>query len=79
MGLRKDKTVKSEVESLQKLNHPNIIKIFDVQESAEYVKRNGTCKNVTYMALELAQGGELFDYVANTGVFSEQVSRYYFQ
>lgn len=28
--------------------------------------------------LELAAGGELFDYVANTGPFSHQVARSYF-
>lgn len=28
--------------------------------------------------LELASGGELFDFVAQTGAFSESVARYYF-
>jgi len=31
------------------------------------------------MALELATGGEIFDYVANTGPFKEDVARYYFK
>lgn len=35
-------------------------------------------KNVMYMAMELANGGELFEYVANTGKFSEEVCRTYF-
>jgi len=33
---------------------------------------------VSYIALEIAEKGELFDFVANTGSFSEIVSRYYF-
>jgi hypothetical protein len=28
--------------------------------------------------MELAEGGELFEYVANTGPFSPKVCRYYF-
>jgi len=79
MGLRKDKTIKSEVDSLSNLSHPNIIAIYDVQENSEWVMRDGSCKTVTFISLELAEGGELFDYVANTGVFSEGVARYYFR
>jgi len=59
-----DKTVKSECNSLTQLQHPNIIKIYDIKENAKYVKKDGSSKKVTYMALELAEGGELFDYVA---------------
>lgn len=31
------------------------------------------------MALELCQGGELFDFIAQTGRFEEPVARYYFK
>lgn len=31
------------------------------------------------MALELAENGELFEFVSATGPFSEPVARYYFQ
>lgn len=37
-----------------------------------------TKKNVIYIELEFAEGGTLFDYVANTKPFSEEVCRYYF-
>jgi serine/threonine protein kinase len=30
------------------------------------------------LALELAKGGELFDYISQTGEFSEDVARYFF-
>ena len=34
---------------------------------------------MAYAVVELAQGGEIFDYVAETGRFSEKVSRYFFR
>ena len=34
---------------------------------------------MTYIALELAQGGELFDFIAHAGAFSEPQARYYFK
>jgi len=34
---------------------------------------------VAYVALELVTGGELFDWVSNSGEFSEDVARYYFK
>lgn len=33
---------------------------------------------MTYILIELAEGGELFDYVANTGHYSYEVARTYF-
>ena len=40
---------------------------------------NGTKKNVTYIVLELAGGGELFDFIAQSGKFTESIARYYFK
>ena len=34
-----------------------------------YVKDSGKVRNVSYIILELAQGGEVFDYIANSGRF----------
>ena len=41
------------------------------------VKSNGESVPVAYIAQEAIQGGELFDYVANSGAFSEPICRYY--
>jgi len=41
-------------------------------------KRGGVKEPVIYIVLELAPGGELFDYVATTGRFSEPIARFYF-
>ena len=42
-------------------------------------KENGKKENVIYIVLELATGGELFDYVATTGRFDEKIARFYFR
>jgi len=42
-------------------------------------KSNGKKEAVIYIVLELAAGGELFDYVATTGRFSEPIARFYFK
>lgn len=35
-------------------------------------------KKVDYMVLDLALGGELFDFISNTGAFDEKFARHYF-
>ena len=44
----------------------------------EYPYSSGA-KDVNYIVLEIAERGELFDFVANTGAFSEHVARYFFK
>ena len=34
---------------------------------------------VNYLVLEIAEGGELFDFVAETGAFTEREDRYFFK
>ena len=45
----------------------------------ERVKTNGERKAVIYIVYELLSGGELFDFIAETGPFSEEVSRFFFK
>lgn len=70
--------VKNEVEIMKNLKHQNIVNLIDYNGSAEYKQANGSSAPVFYLALELANGGELFDFIAQTGKFSEDVARYYF-
>lgn len=70
--------VMNEVEVMKNLSHPNIVNLLDFNDTAEYCKPNGVKAAVFYLALELANGGELFDFIAQTGKFSEKVARYYF-
>lgn len=61
------------------LSHPNIIKIYDCKKGSTLNKRNNSTKTIDYLAIELAENGELFDYIAETGRFSEREARYYFR
>jgi len=55
------KMMKNEIEILKIADHPNIIKIFEVTEDEEDLN----------IVMELCEGGELFEYIANNGTFTE--------
>lgn len=72
-------TFKNEVEIMQELTHPYIINMLTFSDEGVLKNPGGkTRENLIYLTLELASGGELFDFIAQTGSFSEPVARYYF-
>ena len=72
-------TFKTEIEIMSEISHPNIINMLSNSTEGSLRDTNGATKeNVIYLTLELASGGELFDFIAQTGSFSEPVARYYF-
>lgn len=77
-----DKTkelVMAEVEALRNMTqHMNVIQILEYGYG-EYQKTSGKKRDCSYIVLELAQGGELFDFVSISGKFSEPMARHYFQ
>jgi len=68
--------MRQEVDRMQMLNHPNILKVI-TSGFGEHKKRSGEIRNVNYVVTELVDGGDLFDYIAMPGAFSETVARYY--
>lgn len=68
----------NEAEIHSKLKHINIVELKDFSDTCEEKRASGKSREVFYLALELAKGGELFDFIAQTGAFSEPVARYYF-
>ena len=60
----KESMIQSEIEILKKVEHPNIIKLFDIFESTDKI----------YLVMELVTGGELFDSIVERGKYSEQDS-----
>jgi len=71
--------VMTEVNTMAELHHPNIVNLLEHSKDAFVEKEDGTKVPVICIALELATGGELFDYVALTGRFDEQTARFYFR
>ena len=74
-----EKVFNSEIEILKKINHPNIICIKD--GSKKLIKKpNHTQKLVSFIVLELADNGELFDYMSLPKKrFGEDYGRYLFK
>jgi len=71
--------VMTEVQTMANLSHPNIVNLIEYHKDGVLEKANGSKKSVIYIVLELATGGELFDYVATTGKFEEKIARFYFK
>jgi serine/threonine protein kinase len=51
----------TEIESLKVLQHPNIVKLYDVYTTATKI----------YIVMEFMPGGELFDYITQKGTLNE--------
>jgi serine/threonine protein kinase len=51
-----------EIDALRKLNHPSIIRLYDVYITLDKI----------YIIMELMEGGELFDYVVQKGTLTEE-------
>jgi len=68
----------NEVNVMKDLDHPNILKLIDYKTEAKAVRTDGSKLKLKYMVIEYAEGGELFDYIAETGRFSEKNARYFF-
>lgn len=47
---------------MRKLDHENIIKLYEVHESESYI----------YLVLELLRGGELFERIVKKGIYTEK-------
>lgn len=67
------KQVESEIDAMKKITHKNVIQLVDFTLDMVYKK-----KNIILVVLELAPGGELFEYLSFTGAFEEPLARSYF-
>ncbi|KAE9350911.1 hypothetical protein PF008_g6198 [Phytophthora fragariae] len=68
-----------EVEAMSRVSHANVLRLLSVHDDVPYPKKDGSSKQVIVIVLELATGGELFDFMMYTGCFSENIARAYFQ
>jgi len=72
------KQVEREVTAMKKLTHANILAMKEVDWDATYKKKSGKEVKIILVVLELATGGELFEFLSYSGFFEESVARTYF-
>jgi serine/threonine protein kinase len=71
--------IMNEVEKLAALKHPYVLNILETCKQGEMTKENGEVKQVIYVVLDLASGGELFDFLMEDGKFPQEIARYFFK
>ncbi|CAM9371827.1 unnamed protein product [Phaeothamnion confervicola] len=70
--------IQREVTALRRIQHPNVLRLQDVVEGALLPRgKDMADKDVMVMVLDLAAGGELFEFMLYTGFFPEVIARTY--
>lgn len=67
MSNEKVSMLKSEVDIMRSIDHPNVVKLYEVYESQTKI----------YLVMDLLTGGELFDRIVGMGKYSEEDARYF--
>lgn len=74
-----DKNFANEVNTMRSVNNPNVVKILAGNNQGIHKRPGKIDKTIMYMGVELCQGGEFFDYIADPGKgFCDNTCRYYF-
>ena len=60
------------------MDHKHVTKYYQFEENAAYEKANQTSIEYSYIAMEHSLSGNLFDFVAWSGAFSDDVCRLFF-
>jgi serine/threonine protein kinase len=68
--------IERDVDVLKKMDHQHITRL--VEAGYTKLSSKGKSNDVYCIALEVAAGGELFDFISMTGAFTEDVTRYFF-
>ena len=63
-----EESFRTEVSIAQKLDHPNIVKIYELYEDNIYF----------FIVMEFCEGGELLHYIADNDYLREDVARHFF-
>lgn len=72
---RQQQEIKTELDTFQKVRHPNVVALHGFDPEVSYVHENKSTSKCFCMALECCEGGELFDIVYYTGKLEEKVAR----
>lgn len=74
---RQGAQINREIAAMSTLNHVNVLALKHVEMDLKYPKYDGTTKDCVLLVVELAGGGELFDFMMYTGAFNEDIARAY--
>ena len=69
-----------EIKAMEKLSHPNILNLVQYDMAVAYPRlRDKGFVQMPLLVLELSGGGELFDFLMETGALEENIARTYFK
>jgi len=69
---------KTEYETLERVSHDNVVRVFDIKQEGVYTKKNGQKLTVGYFVMKYVPHGEMFNIIYQKKAFSENLSRFYF-
>jgi len=70
--------VKTEIKSLMRINHANVMKLYAYNLNCKYPEKTGEKLQTILLVLEYCPGGELFDILYYTNQLDEVTARTYF-
>jgi len=76
---RQKSEINTELSVFKNIKHPNVMGMYDYTDHFVYKHGSGETHECYVMALELAEGGELFDLIYYTGALDEKLSRTFFK
>ena len=74
----RDESVKRELDFLLNFEHPYVVNMIEYNQKALETKPSGNQKTRTIIVLELCKNGNLIDYIFETGEFTDETCRYFF-
>lgn len=72
-------SLKKEFDILKNIDHPSVVKMFDLKKGVYTSHKTKQKKDVIYAMVELVSGGEIFDFIFHTKGLDEDISKYYFR
>lgn len=70
--------VRTEIKSLMRINHPNVMKLYAYNLNCKYPDKSGDFLPTILLVLEYCPGGELFDILYYTNQLDQVTARTYF-
>jgi serine/threonine protein kinase len=65
-------SVKTEIDCMKKINHPNVIRLLHADYNCKYPNQAGKLDDTVLMVMEYAPGGDLYDILFYSGKLNER-------